>query len=77
MHLENWGGCGKKIIQIPSVSHLKYDRFKQNIVHDNFIGQTLKGRFSNSNDSDYFLNIINLCSYLTENYEEECFIYCW
>ena len=31
MHLEKWGGRGKKMIQIPSVGHLKYDRFKHNI----------------------------------------------
>ena len=38
MNLEKWGGCGKKeLIQIPSVKHLKYDRFKQNVKQDNFI----------------------------------------
>ena len=31
MNLEQWGGRGKKeSIQIPSVSHLKYDPFRQN-----------------------------------------------
>ena len=31
MNWERWGGRGKKeLIQIPSVGHLKYDRFKQN-----------------------------------------------
>ena len=35
MNLEKWGGRGKKeLIQIPSVGHLKYDRFKQNIKQE-------------------------------------------
>ena len=43
MNLEKWGGRGKKeLIQIPSVGHLKYDRFKQNVKQDNLIEQTLK-----------------------------------
>ena len=38
MNLEKWGGRGKKeLIQIPSVGHLKYDRFKQNVKQDNKI----------------------------------------
>ena len=42
MNLEKWDGRGKKeLIQIPSVAHLKYDRFKQNIKQDNFKEQTL------------------------------------
>ena len=33
MNLEQWGGRGKKeSIQIPFVGHLKYDRFKQNVM---------------------------------------------
>ena len=29
IHLEKWGGRGGgELIQIPSISHLKYDRFK-------------------------------------------------
>ena len=42
MNLEKWGDRGKKeLIQIPSVCfcYLKYDRFKQNIKQDNFIGK--------------------------------------
>ena len=32
MNLEKWGGRGnKELIQIPSVGHLNYGRFKQNI----------------------------------------------
>ena len=32
INLEKWGGRGKKyFFQIPSVEHLKYDRFKQNV----------------------------------------------
>ena len=31
VNLEKWGGRGKKLIQIPSVGYLKYDRFKQNV----------------------------------------------
>ena len=31
-YLEKWDGLGKKeVIQMPSVGHYKYDRFKQNI----------------------------------------------
>ena len=32
----------KELIQIPSIRHLKYDRFKQNVKQDNFIEHTLK-----------------------------------
>ena len=38
MNLEKWDGRGKnELIQIPSVGHLKYDRFKQNVKQNNFI----------------------------------------
>ena len=43
MNLEEWGGCGKKeLIQIPSVGHLKYGRFKQNGKQNNFIENNIK-----------------------------------
>ena len=43
LNLEKWGSRGEKeLIQIPSVGHLKYDRFKQNFKQNNFIEQTLK-----------------------------------
>ena len=41
MKLEKWGGRGKKeLIQIPSIGHLKYGKFKQNVKQDNVIEQT-------------------------------------
>ena len=43
LNLEKWGSRGnKELIQIPSVGHLQYDRFKQNFKQNNFIEQTLK-----------------------------------
>ena len=43
MNLEKWDGRGKKeLIQIPSVGHLKYDRFKQNVKQYNFIEKNVK-----------------------------------
>ena len=54
MNLEKWGGRGKKeSIQIPSVGHLKYDRFKQNGKHDNFIEHTLKSLSCNSDNNHH------------------------
>ena len=38
MNLEKWGGRGnKELIEIPSVGHLKYDRFKQNVKQEKFL----------------------------------------
>ena len=61
----------KELIQIPSVGHLKYDWFKQNIKQDNCIEHTLEVLSWNSDDSYHTLSAINLCHYLAENYEEE------
>ena len=72
MNLEKWGGCGKKeLIQIPSVGHLKYDKFKQNVKHDNFIEHTLKVLSCNSNNNYHPSSAINVCRYLAENYKDE------
>ena len=72
MNLEKWGGRGKKeLIHIPSVGHLKYDRFKQNVKQDNFIEQTLKALSCNIDDNYNLSSTINLCCYLVENYEDE------
>ena len=72
MNLEKWGGCGKKeLIQIPSVGHLKYDRFKQNVKQDYFIEQTLNVLSCNSNNNYHPSSAINLCRYLAENYKDE------
>ena len=72
MHLEKWGGRGKKeLIQIPSVGHLKYDRSKQNVKQGNIIELTLETITYNSNDSYYSSSIINVCCYFAETYEEE------
>ena len=46
INLEKWGSRGKKSIQIPSVGHLKNDRFNQNIKQDNFIDQKAESRTS-------------------------------
>ena len=59
------------LIQIPSVGHLKYDRFKQNVKHDNLIEHTLKTLPCNSNNNYHPSSTINLCRYLVENYEDK------
>ena len=61
----------KELIQIPSVSHLKYNRFKQNIKQDNFIKQPLEVLSCNSDDNYHPSSTINLCRCLTENYKDE------
>ena len=72
MHLEKWGGRGKKeLIQIPSVGHLKYDRFKHNVNQEHFIEQKFEAIFSNSGDSYLCSSITNLCRCLAETYEDE------
>ena len=72
MNLEKWGGRGEKeLIQIPSVGHLKCDRFKQNIKPDNSIEQTLEYLSCNSDDNYHFSSTILLCRYLAENYKDE------
>ena len=71
MNLEKWGGRGKVLIQIPSVGHLKQDRFKQNIKQNNLIEQTLKALSCNIDDNCHPSSTINLCHYLAENYEDE------
>ena len=75
MNLEKWGGCGKKeLIQIPSVGHLKYNRFKQNIKQDNFIEKTLKALSCYSDNNYHPSSTINLCRYLADNYEDKFII---
>ena len=59
------------MIQIPSVGHLKYDRFKQNVKQNNFIKQALKALFCNSDNNYHPSSTINVCRYLAENYEDE------
>ena len=59
------------MIQIPSVGHLKYDRFKQNVKQDNVIEQISKALSYNINDDYHPLSTIHLCRYRTENYEDE------
>ena len=72
MNLERWGGRGKKeLIQIASVGHLKYDRFKQNIKQNNFTEQTLEALSCNSDDNCHPSSTINVCRYLAENCEDE------
>ena len=72
MNLEKWGGHGKKeLIQIPSVGHLKYGRFKQNIKHNNFIEQNFEALSCDSDDNYYSSSTIHLCRCLAENYEDE------
>ena len=60
-----------KLIQIPSIIHLKYDHFKQNIKSDNFIEHNLEALYSDSDDSHYSSNIINRCRYLVETSEDK------
>ena len=72
MNLEKWGGREKKeSIQIPSVGHLKYDRFKQNGKQDNFIENTLKSLSCDSDNNYHPSSTMNLCRYLAENYEDK------
>ena len=61
----------KELIQIPSVGHLKYDRFKQNIKQNNFKEQTLKALSCNIDDNCHPSSTVNLYRYLAENYEDE------
>ena len=61
----------KDLIQIPSVGHLKYDRFKQNIKQDNLIEHTLKTLSCNSDNDYYPSSTINVYRYLAENCENE------
>ena len=71
INLEKRSGRGKKeLIQIPSIRHLKYDRFKQNVTQYNFIEQTLKALSYNSDNNYHPLSTINLCRCLVENYED-------
>ena len=72
MNLKKWGGRGKRELnEIPSVGHLKYDRFKQNVIKDNFTDQTLKTLSCNSDNSYHPSSTIRLCRYLVENYEDD------
>ena len=71
MNLEKWGGRGKKLIQIPSIGHFKYNMFKQNVKQDNFIEQTLKALSCTSDNNYHPSSTINLCRYLAENCEDE------
>ena len=57
------------MIQIPSVGHLKYDRFKQNVKQNNFIEQTVKDLSCNIDNNYHPSSTINLCRYLAENLE--------
>ena len=72
MNLEKWGGGGnKELIQIPSVGHLKYDRFKQNVKQHNFIEKTLKSLSCNIDNNNHPSSTIHLCRYRAENYGDK------
>ena len=59
MNLEKCGGCGKKEFnKIPSIDHLKCDRFKHNIKQDNFIEHTLEALSCNGDDSHHLSSTI-------------------
>ena len=62
----------KELIQIPSVEHLKYYRFEQNVKQDNFIEHTLKVLSCNSDNNNHPSPTINVYRYLGQNYEDEC-----
>ena len=59
------------MIQIPSVGHLKYDRFKYNVKKSNVVEQTLKALSCNIDDNYHPSSTINVCRYLVDNYEDE------
>ena len=59
------------MIQIPFVDHLKYDSFKQDVKTNNFIDQTVKALFCDSDNNCHLSSTINLCRCLAESYEDE------
>ena len=63
------------MIKIPSVGHLKYDRFRRNIKQDHCIQQNLEALSCNSDDNYHLSSTIHLCRYFAENYEDEFIIY--
>ena len=60
---------GKKI-QILSSSHLRCDRFKQNLKFNNFIKSILEA-LSDNVERNISSSLINLCHYIDEYYEDE------
>ena len=58
------------MIQIPSVGHLKYDRFKQNVKKNNFMENILKALSCNIDENYHPSSTINLSRYLVDNYED-------
>ena len=65
LNINSWDGCGrKKIINIPSSGHLRYDRFKQNLKDNNFISLMLEVLYNNVN-GNISSSLINLCHYIS------------
>ena len=60
----------EKKIQTPSSSHLRYDRFKQNLEYNNFIKSMLE-TLSDNIKGNISSSLINLCHYIAEYYEDE------
>ena len=60
----------KELIQIPSVGHLKYDRFKQNVKQINFIEKKSKTLSCDIDDIYHPSSTMMLCRYLADNYKD-------
>ena len=59
----------KKLIKIPPSSHLRYDRFKQNLKSDNFMHSMLKTSYDNV-EENISSSLISLWHYIAECYED-------
>ena len=69
MDIEYWGGRGKKINKKSFCRIFKLWSFKTENQNSNIINQILEGLSDNFEES-LFLNLINLCYYIADNYEE-------
>ena len=59
-----------KLIKISSSGYLRHDRFKQNLKSNNFIYSMLE-ELSDNVEGNISSNLINLCHYIAEYYEDE------
>ena len=70
MNIESWSGRANKVlVTIPSVSQLRYDKFKQNCKSFNFVNQSLEA--ISSNMKKISSSVIHLYHYSAEGFEDE------
>ena len=71
MNVESWSGRSNKVLVIiPSVGHLRCDKFRQNCKYSDFVNQT-SDKISYNIEKNVCSNVIHSFHYLNDNFKDE------